>query len=150
MLAAATGVLAVVAVAVFVAVGGNRAAAGKLPLAGGDLAAARFATETIAKPAAERVEAAPSARAFARSFVTVTNAYASAHGDPMRIGHADCVAAGAGRYMCSYKASRPGGSSECRIMQASWTPSRASQMTVTLAGRVPRCASLRDALRSLR
>ena len=91
MLAAATGVLAVVAVAVFVAVGGNRAAAGKLPLAGGDLAAARFAAETIAKPAAERVEAAPSARAFARSFVTVTNAYAAAHGDPVRIGHAGWI-----------------------------------------------------------
>ena len=82
MLAAATGVLAVVAVAVFVAVGGNRAAAGKLPLAGGDLAAARFAAKTIAKPAVERVEAPPSARAFARSFVTVTNAYGASMPNP--------------------------------------------------------------------
>jgi hypothetical protein len=34
-------------------------------------------------------------------------------------------------------------------MQARWTPHSASTFTVTLAGRVPRCATLRDALRSL-
>jgi hypothetical protein len=93
--------------------------------------------------------ARPSAHEFARLFVALSNAYAVAHGDSARLGNADCVTPGGGRYMCSYTSTRPGRPAQCRLMQARWTPHSASTFTVTLAGRVPRCATLRDALRSL-
>lgn len=91
----------------------------------------------------------PHAAAFTDVFVSTTNAYAIAHGDPSRVTHPDCVEAAAGRYMCSYKATVAGGSAECHLMQAKWTPSTISSFTVTLAGRVKRCETLRQALRSL-
>jgi hypothetical protein len=51
--------------------------------------------------------------------------------------------------MCSYAARKPGAPTQCHIMQARWTPNRASTITVTLAGRADRCGTLREALRSL-
>ena len=91
----------------------------------------------------------PTAREFAHNFVGTTNAFAASRGDETRIGNADCVQANRGHYMCSYSATRPGTKAECHIMQARWTPNRASTITVTLAGRVGRCGSLDEALSSL-
>jgi len=103
-----------------------------------------------AAPASPAAAATPSAVGFAYIFVTVTNTYATAHRDRARISNADCVEAARGRYMCSYAISRPGRAPQCHVMQAHWTPLLASTFTITLAGRVKRCATLRQALRSLR
>jgi hypothetical protein len=91
----------------------------------------------------------PHAAGFADVMVSTTNAYAGAHADASRVSHADCVEAARGRYMCSYKAITADGRVECHLMQAKWTPWSTSSFTVTLAGRVKRCATLRDALQSL-
>lgn len=101
------------------------------------------------RPPAEVSDAPPGPAEFARVVVGTTNAFAKANGDPTRIGNVDCVEASAGHYMCSYAFTRANGSRECHLMQAIWTPSRASTFTVTLAGRVHRCRTLRQALRSL-
>jgi hypothetical protein len=93
--------------------------------------------------------ASPSAAEFARVFVGTTNRFAEAHGDPKRISEPHCVQAAPRQYMCSYVATRPGVPRECRLMQARWTPERASTITITLAGRTRRCGSLREALDSL-
>jgi hypothetical protein len=96
-----------------------------------------------------RVDAPPSAKEFARVFVGVTNAFALELNEPKRVSHADCVQAAIGRYMCSYAISLPGGTKECHLMQARWTPRLASTITVTLAGRTARCDSLREAIATL-
>jgi hypothetical protein len=92
----------------------------------------------------------PSASGFAALLVSTATAYAKAHGDTRRIERPDCVEPARGRYMCSYEVRTPGDAAGCHLMQARWTPERASVFTVTLAGRTRRCGSLRDALRSLR
>jgi hypothetical protein len=92
----------------------------------------------------------PSASGFAALLVSSTTAYATAHGQPQRIEQPDCVQPVRGRYMCSYTVRIPGDAARCHLMQARWTPERASLFTVTLAGRTRSCRSLRDALRSLR
>src|SRR4051812_29667913 len=102
----------------------------------------------VLAPAATAASLTPAAGDFAGIFVSTTNAYASAHRDPARIGKADCVQAAPGRYMCSYRTILPG-RSECHLMQARWTPQLASSFTITLAGRVKRCGTLKQALRSL-
>ena len=51
--------------------------------------------------------------------------------------------------MCSFAILHDDGSSECHLIQARWTPEAASTITVTLAGRVARCTSLREALDSM-
>jgi hypothetical protein len=112
------------------------------------LASSAFAGVPIAKPLSSATAAAPAAASFAIVFVSTTNSYAKAHHDPSRIGHADCVQAAPGKYMCSYRTIRPSGS-ECHLMQARWTPQLASTFTVTLAGRVKQCGTLRQAIRSL-
>ena len=71
-------------------------------------------------------------------------------GEPGKVERADCVEPAPGRYMCSYDLWFTGGLNECHLVQASWTPSRASLFTVTLAGRTRSCRSLPDALHSLR
>lgn len=92
----------------------------------------------------------PSASGFAAVLVSSTTAYAKAHGDPRRIVRPDCVEAARGRYMCSYLEIRmPGDPGRCHLLQARWTPERASSFTVTLAGRTRSCRSLHDALHSL-
>jgi hypothetical protein len=90
-----------------------------------------------------------SARTFADEFVGVTNEYAKEHGSTDRVSNADCVRAAPGRYMCSYVITR-NGTPTCHLMQARWTPGRSAAITVTLAGRTARCATLNQALRSLR
>ncbi len=91
----------------------------------------------------------PSAAEFARVFVGTANAFAAAHGDPRRISNPDCVQASPGHYMCSYASIRPRAPRECYLMQARWTPQKASTITITLAGRTARCGTLREALDSL-
>ena len=102
-------------------------------------------------PAAMAVEMPPpSASGFAALLVSSTAAYAKAHGEPQRIVRPDCVEPARGRYMCSYEVRVPKDAAGCHLMQASWTPERASLFTVTLAGRTHSCRSLKDALNSLR
>jgi hypothetical protein len=105
----------------------------------------------VIAPAAMAVEMPPpSASGFAALVVSSTTAYAKAHGDPRRIGRPDCVEPVRGHYMCSYEVRVPGDDAGCHLMQARWTPERASLFTVTLAGRTRSCRSLQDALHSLR
>src|SRR5262245_61259687 len=83
--------------------------------------------------------AAPSAAKFAAEFIGVTNQYAKEHGDAAQVGQAHCVQAAPGRYMCAYVITT-NGKPTCRLVQARWTPDRASTITVTLSGRTARCA----------
>ena len=101
---------------------------------------------SLAAPTASQ---APSAALFARLFVRSANAYAVAHHDPRRLSHAHCVEASPAQYMCSYVALTPRAGRQCHLVQAQWTPTRASTITVTLSGRTRRCGSLRQAIRSL-
>jgi hypothetical protein len=102
-------------------------------------------------PAATAVEMPPpSASGFAALLVSWSATYAKAHGDPRRIESPDCVEPVRGQYMCSYEVRVPGDAAGCHLMQARWTPERASLFTVTLAGRAGSCRSLKDALHSLR
>jgi hypothetical protein len=96
-----------------------------------------------------KADAAPSAAEFATGFVRLANHYAAVHADPVRLSGADCVEASTGHYMCSYAAGTPGGAKECHVIQARWTPRKASSFTITLSGRTTRCGSLREALSSL-
>jgi hypothetical protein len=94
--------------------------------------------------------APPSASSFAAMLVLTVTDDAKAHGTSLRIERTDCVEPTRGRYMCSYDLRVPGSPGACHLIQARWTPERASVFTVTLAGRTSRCQSLQDALRSLR
>jgi hypothetical protein len=87
---------------------------------------------------------------FARDFVATANAYSEAHAKSARLVDPDCVEASPGHYMCAYAVTRPERSRECHLIQAMWTPDRASTFTVTLSGRVRQCRTLREAIRSLR
>jgi hypothetical protein len=93
--------------------------------------------------------ATPSEAEFVAKFIGVTNQYAKEHGDTARVGDPDCVQAAPGRYLCSYTVAQ-NGTTTCHLMQAQWTPDRASTIAVTLAGRTARCATLRDAIGSMR
>jgi hypothetical protein len=99
--------------------------------------------------ASGRSEAPPSAAEFALVLVSVSNAFAREHGNPERLAHADCVQGSRGHYMCSYVVNRPGRKGECHLVQAHWGEEPNSSFTVVLSGRVKRCGSLREALRSL-
>jgi hypothetical protein len=103
-----------------------------------------------AAPVRAKAVTTPSAAEFNALFVGLSNTYAKTHGDTARFTNADCVKASPGHYMCSYAITRPNRASECHLMQARWTPEAASSFTVTLSGRVTRCGSLREALRSLK
>ena len=92
----------------------------------------------------------PSASNFAAMLVLTTEAHAKAYRGSWRMERADCVQPTRGHYMCSYNLRVPGRPGACHLIQARWTPGRASVFTVTLAGRTPRCQSLSDALHSLR
>jgi hypothetical protein len=94
-------------------------------------------------------ESALSAFEFAQMLIEATTRYASTHDDPTRISHADCVQAAPRRYMCSYRVNKPDAPRTCHLMQARWTPQKASSITVTLAGRTNRCGTLSEALQSL-
>lgn len=102
-------------------------------------------------PAAMAAEIAPpSASNFGAMLALATTDNAKAHGTSLRIERVDCVEPTRGRYMCSYRLRVPGSPGSCHLIQARWTPGRASIFTVTLAGRTSRCQSLSDALHSLR
>jgi hypothetical protein len=114
------------------------------------LALAAVCSLALAAPAVAAVrEPAPSAADFGEGFTSTANAYAAAHGRAARLKSPDCVQAAPGKYMCSYAIARQGRPLECHIMQAMWTPYGPSTYTVTLAGRVRKCSSLRAALDSL-
>src|SRR5437867_4297114 len=57
----------------------------------------------------EGVEARkPSATTFASEFIGMTNQYAQEHGGTRRAGHAHCVQAAPGHYMCAYQLASEG------------------------------------------
>jgi hypothetical protein len=111
--------------------------------------AAAPATVHAARSGARALDPPPSASEFATGVVDTTTAYANANGETARIANVDCVQASSGHYMCSYAVVRPGRTRECHLMQATWTPDRASTYTVTLAGRTHACGTVREAVRSL-
>ena len=127
---------------------------GKKPR-GRDLGAALFVATgvlllSLAPGALAGAIAPPSASNFGAMLAVTTTDYAKAHGKSLRMERVDCVEPTRGRYMCSYKLRVPGSPGACHLIQARWTPGRASAFTVTLSGRTARCQSLSDALRSLR
>lgn len=91
----------------------------------------------------------PNAADFADVLVSVSNAFAKQHGDPTLLSSAHCVEASRGHYMCSYLVSRPRRAGECHLVQAEWAREPRSSFTIMVSGRVRRCRSLREALRSL-
>jgi hypothetical protein len=93
--------------------------------------------------------APPDASGFAAVLVTSTTDYVKASGASLRMQRTDCVEPRPGRYMCSYSLRAPGGTDNCHLVQARWTPAGTSLFTVTLAGRTRSCADLSDALGSL-
>jgi hypothetical protein len=113
------------------------------------VAAIAAACSGSARAAAADSGRPPSAAEFARRFVAAVNVSSDAKANRRRIVHADCVQAARGRYMCSYATIVPNDAAQCHIMQAAWTPTAASVITVTLAGRTRFCGSLRQALQSL-
>ena len=100
----------------------------------------------LAPAAAAGRIAPPSASDFAGMLVLTTSTEAQAHG---QIKRADCVEPKPGHYMCSYDLRISGSGDACHLIQALWTPGRASVFTVTLSGLTPRCQTLSDAIRSL-
>lgn len=119
---------------------------------------ARSATRIVSSRSAKsgsangsiHAEATPTATQFAVLLVTASNVHGAQHHQPQRLQNADCVQASRGHYMCSYAVVRPRQAAECHLIQAEWTPNAASDFTVTLSGRVSRCATLKDALASLK
>ena len=101
-----------------------------------------------AKAARGSAPATPSAADFAAEFIGVTNQYTTDHGVAARASGAHCVEAASGRYMCSYMVTR-NCVSTCHLMQAQWTPTQTSTITVTLAGRTARCGTLSEAIQTL-
>jgi hypothetical protein len=89
--------------------------------------------------------ASPTAAEFARALAGTANQYSGG----ARLTHTHCVQAARAHYMCSFVVEHADGTSECHLVQARWTPNAASTITVTLAGRVARCASLREAIDSM-
>src|SRR6187551_2782229 len=138
------------AIVLFLRGNGSQAAA-STPAPGASKAVTSVASHRVGKvPGAKPgAEAPPTATEFAGLFVGATDRYAKAHGDDARIVRPHCVAAAPGRYMCAYSVEKPGVQKECHLMQARWTPERASAFTVTLSGRTRKCGSLREAIRSL-
>jgi hypothetical protein len=93
--------------------------------------------------------ATPTAAEFASDLAGTANQYSAQHAAGDRLARTHCVQPAAGRYMCSFAVVHRNGSSECHLIQARWTPEAESTITVTLAGRVARCSSLREALETL-
>ena len=142
-----------IAVIVFFRGGGPKEAA-NASAAAAPAAAVTSSNSQQARNSAARANsdstAAPGATEFAEEFVGATNQYAKEHGDAKRLGHAHCVVASPGYYMCSYTVEKPGAPSTCHLMQAHWTPRLASSITVTLSGRTRKCGSVREAINTLR
>jgi hypothetical protein len=102
-----------------------------------------------ATPVTSATQSTPPATVFAAKWIGVTNQYAKEHGVNTHAGDANCVQASPGHYMCSYSVTK-NGAATCHLMQARWTPGRASTITVTLAGRTAKCTTLREAIQTLR
>jgi hypothetical protein len=96
---------------------------------------------------AKQVRTTPTPAAFGQGFVRALNLYAVSRGDASRLASPHCIEASRGHYMCAYVLVRPGGTRECHLMQATWTPRH--PVTVLRAGRVTRCDTVRAAVRSL-
>lgn len=94
-------------------------------------------------------QATPSAAEFAHDLAGAANQYGAEHAKGRRLTHTQCVQATRGHYMCSYAVVHANGTSECHLIQATWTPDATSSFTITLSGRVARCSSLREALDSM-
>jgi hypothetical protein len=92
---------------------------------------------------------APSAAGFAKVLVSVSNDFAAKQGDRTRLSNAHCVQGSRGHYMCVYRLVRPGRGTECHLIQAEWAREQTSSFTVVLSGRVKRCGSVREAIRTL-
>ncbi len=92
---------------------------------------------------------APSAAGFAKILVSVSNDFAAKQGDRTRLSNAHCVQGSRGHYMCVYRVARPGRRTECHLIQAEWAREQTSSFTVVLSGRVRRCGSVREAIRTL-
>jgi hypothetical protein len=110
---------------------------------------AAFTSADAPLAAAAVRSATPTAAEFAHDLAGTANQYGAQHAAGARLARTHCVQPAAGRYMCSFAVVHDDGSSECHLVQARWTPEAASTITVTLAGRVARCGSLRDALDSM-
>ena len=120
-------------------------------LVAGAICTSAVATGSAAPPAKYRgVYSSPSAAQFASVVIRTTTAFARSHGDAARLTHIDCVKASSLQFMCSYAVARHQRAPECHLMQAIWTPHAPSAYTVTLAGRVGKCGTVREALRSMR
>src|SRR5262249_34434221 len=91
----------------------------------------------------------PSAGSFGRIFVNLTNQDAGPYDGSAHVRRPHCVEPRPGSYMCAYTVVENGAAS-CHLMQARWTPDGATTIPVTLAGRTARCATLRQAIQSLR
>jgi len=120
------------------------------------IAAAALAAAVSAAPNSQAKRALgfltpPSATQFAGLVLAST---ASAQAVSVRLENMNCVRASRVDYMCSYAVTSPNSPRECHLIQArwtpEWTPNGVSLYTVSLAGRVRVCDTLRDALRSLR
>lgn len=88
------------------------------------------------------------AREFAHLFAGLINQMSAQQGDGTDR-DVDCVQGSRGHYMCSYGIFRESRPVECHVMQARWTPAGVDSFRVERSGRVGRCGSLREALRSL-
>jgi hypothetical protein len=108
------------------------------------LAAALAGAGTAFASNALPVDTTPTAAQFARALTGATNQVSNGRS----IKNTHCVKGDPGEYMCAYTVVKRTGS-ECHLMQGLWTPQKASSITVTLAGRVGRCDSVRDAILSL-
>jgi hypothetical protein len=94
-------------------------------------------------------QSSPSAAEFAGDLAGTANQYGTEHAAGARLARTHCVQPASGRYMCSFAVVYDDGTSECHLIQARWTPDSASTITVTLAGRVARCGTLREAIKSM-
>jgi hypothetical protein len=102
----------------------------------------------LAQPSSLHGEA-PGPTEFAHLFAGMTNQIAAQEGDGSRVGQVDCVQGSRGHYMCSYGIFRQSRPVECHMMQVRWTPTDIDSFRIEMSGRVGRCGSLREALRSL-
>jgi hypothetical protein len=107
------------------------------------------ATQPASAAAATPRSATPTAAEFATDLAGTANQYGAAHAASNRLARTHCVEPAAGRYMCSFAVVHQDGSSECHLIQARWAPEAESTIKVTLAGRVARCGSLREAIQTL-
>ncbi|MES1247631.1 MAG: hypothetical protein ABUS54_08160 [Actinomycetota bacterium] len=101
-------------------------------------------TAPVATQLVSQRDTTPTAAQFAEALVGAAGQVAVGE----TISNTHCVKASPAHYMCAYVVVKPL-SVECHLMQGLWTPGEASTITVTLAGQVGRCDSVRSAIQSL-